>query len=120
MPRRGIIWVFVAVTFVPAATVLWLGWRLLDQDRRLETQYRQERREQAADRAVRSLQTALSDPALFRTPPAQGAILVFYPAGPALFHPESAVLSGASGCLPRLYGCEMISRMMMVSPAMLK
>ena len=25
MPRRGIIWAFVAVTFVPGATVLWLG-----------------------------------------------------------------------------------------------
>jgi signal transduction histidine kinase len=95
MPRRGIIWVFVAVMFVPAATVLWLGARLLDQDRRLETQYRQERREQAADRAVRSLQAALSDAALFRVSPTQGAILVFYPAGPALFHPESAVLPEA-------------------------
>lgn len=38
MSRRRIIAVFVAVTCVPAATVLWLGGRLLQQDRRLETQ----------------------------------------------------------------------------------
>ena len=72
MRRRRIIAVFVAITCVPAATVLWLGWRLLEQDRRLEAQQKQERREQAADRAVRSLQAALSDPALFRTSPSQG------------------------------------------------
>lgn len=30
MRRRRIIGVFVAVTCVPAATVLWLGWKLLD------------------------------------------------------------------------------------------
>ena len=96
MRRRTIISAFVAVTCVPAATVLWLGWRLLQQDRRLETQYQQERREQAADRAVRSLQAALSDPALFRNSPGPGAILVSYPAGPAMFHTESKALPEAS------------------------
>jgi signal transduction histidine kinase len=96
MPRRRIISGFVAVTCVPAATVLWLGWRLLEQDRRLETQHKQERREQAADRAVRSLQAALSDPALFQTSPGQGAILVFYPAGPVMFHAEPRALPEAS------------------------
>lgn len=96
MPRGRIIWVLVAVTCVPAATVLWLGWRLLEQDRRLEAQYRQERREQAADRAVRFLQAALSDPALFRNPPGEGATLVSYPAGPVMFQARPKALPEAS------------------------
>jgi signal transduction histidine kinase len=96
MTRRTIIAAFVAVTCVPAATVLWLGWRLLEQDRLLETQHRQERREQAADRAVRSLLAALSDPALFQNPPGEGAILVFYPAGPVMFQPDARALPEAS------------------------
>ena len=85
--RRKIIAVFVAVICVPAVTVLWAAARLLQQDRQLESQYKQERREQAADRAVRSLQAALSEPALFREAPGAGAILLSYPAGPMLFRP---------------------------------
>ena len=96
MPRRKIVWVFLAVTCVPAATMLGLGWALLEHDRRLETQYKQERREQAADRAVRSLQAVLSDPALFQTAPGAGAILVFYPSGPMMFRPEFRVFPEAS------------------------
>ena len=95
MPRGRIISVFVAVTCVPAATVLWLGGRLLEQDRQLATQQKQERREQAADRAVRSLQAVLLDPAIFRTTPGQGAILVSYPAGPVMFHAEARALPEA-------------------------
>jgi len=85
----------VAVTCAPAATVLWLGGRLLQQDRRLETQYRQDRREQAADRAVRSLQATLSEPALFQAAPGARAILIAYPGGPMLFRPESMALPEA-------------------------
>src|SRR5881296_3371576 len=95
MSRGRIIAVFVAVTCVPAATMLWLGNRLLEQDRRLETQYKQERREQATDRAVRFLQATVSDPALFRTAPGSGAILTRYPAGPKLFHVEPGTLPEA-------------------------
>jgi len=60
-----------------------------------ETQQKHERREQAADRAVRPLQTALSAPAIFQKPPGEGAVLVIYPDGPALFHAESKVLPEA-------------------------
>jgi signal transduction histidine kinase len=42
------------------------------------------------------LQATLSDPALFQTPPGRGAILVFYPAGPVMFHSESRALPEAS------------------------
>ena len=95
MSRRRIVAVVVAVTCLPAVTVLWLGARLLEQDRRLETQYKQERREQAADRAVRSLQASLSDAALFQSAPGEMAILVSYPAGPALFQTEAKRLPEA-------------------------
>src|SRR5689334_14805078 len=95
MSRRRIIAFFVAVTCVPAATVLWLGVRLYQQDQRLEIQYRQERRDQAADGAVRSLQVALSEPALFETAPGAGAALIIYPSGPMLFRPEPAPLPEA-------------------------
>jgi signal transduction histidine kinase len=93
--RRRIIVVFVAVMCVPAATVLWLAVRLLEQDRQLEAHSKQERRDQAADRVVRSLQAALSEPSLFQVTPGTGAILLAYPAGSMLFRPESAALPEA-------------------------
>src|SRR5262245_16678425 len=96
MKSRGrIIAVFVAVTCVPAVTMLLLGVRLLEQDRLLVTQYERERGEQAVDRAVRSLQAAISDPSLFQTPPAAGAILARYPDGRKLFHSEPLALAEA-------------------------
>jgi signal transduction histidine kinase len=95
MSRGRLIAVFVAVTCVPAATMLWLGSRLLQQDQRLEAQHKQESREQAADRAVRYLQAAVSDPALFQAEPAAGAVLIRYPAGPALFHTNPGSLPEA-------------------------
>src|SRR5438552_8516170 len=95
MAGRRLIAILAAVTLVPAATMLWLGSRLLQQDRRLEAQYRQERREQAADRAVRSLQVILSEAALFQTAPGAGAILVRYPACPRLFRADQSVLPEA-------------------------
>src|SRR5262249_54331984 len=95
MSRARIIAVFVAVTCVPAATMLWLGDRLLEQDRRLVTQSKQERREQAPDRGVRFLQATGSDPALSQTAPGSGAILTHYPAGPKLFHVEPGTLPEA-------------------------
>jgi signal transduction histidine kinase len=100
MPRRRIIWVLLAVTCLPAATMLGLGWRLLQQDRSLAAQYRQQQREQAADRAVRSLQAALAAPALLQTRPGAWAILVLYPGGPAMFRPDPPSLPEAP---PELY-----------------
>jgi signal transduction histidine kinase len=96
MFRRKLIWVFVAVICLPAATMLELGRRLLDQDRRLATEYQRERREQAADRTVQSLRTALSEPALFQRPAGPGAILVSYPDGPVMFRPDPAKLPEAA------------------------
>ena len=40
----------VTITVVPLATLLWLGWRLLEQDRVLERQQIQQRVDTAAPR----------------------------------------------------------------------
>ena len=51
---------FLIVTLGPASGLVWLGWKLLDQDRDLASQRLQERRERAADLAVSSLQQRLA------------------------------------------------------------
>ena len=51
---------FLIVTLGPASGLVWLGWRLLDQERDLASQRWQERRERAADLAVSSLQQRLA------------------------------------------------------------
>jgi len=59
-PSRSLIGLIVAVTVMPLATLLWLGWRLLDQDRLLEAQQAQQRIERAADLVVAALQRAIA------------------------------------------------------------
>lgn len=51
---------FFAVAAISLGALIWLGLRLLEQDRALETQRLQERREDAADRFVAALEQALS------------------------------------------------------------
>jgi hypothetical protein len=51
---------FLIVTLGPASGLVWLGWKLLDQERDLASQRWQERRERAADLAVGSLQQRLA------------------------------------------------------------
>jgi len=97
MSRRQIVWAFVAVICLPALTVLWLGSRLLSQDRDLEAQRRQESSQRAADHAVRVLQAALSDQSLFVSRPDQGAVFIAYPSGAALFRIDPDALPEASG-----------------------
>jgi len=48
-PPYGLLAAFLAVTLGPAAGLVWLGWRLLEQDRALASQRVLERRENAAD-----------------------------------------------------------------------
>jgi signal transduction histidine kinase len=52
---------FVVVAAVSAGALGWLMWLLLDQDKTVELQRRQEKLEQAADRAAAIMQAALSD-----------------------------------------------------------
>lgn len=49
----------VAVAAVSVATLVWMGVRLLTQERALEAQRLQDHREAAADRAVAALEQAL-------------------------------------------------------------
>lgn len=51
----------LAVVVPPAATLIWLGWQLLLQDRALLAQRDSERREAAIEAVVHSLQIAIAD-----------------------------------------------------------
>jgi len=100
----GLLAAFLALTLGPALGLVWLGWRLLDQDRALENQRIEERRENAAGQVVAALQGALQkseiDLAQLRAPgPGDDALIVefqpsgmrVYPSGRLLFHPPVAV-----------------------------
>jgi signal transduction histidine kinase len=57
---RGLIFLIIATTVVPLATLLWLGWRLLEQDRLLEQQQINQAVQRSADLVVSALQRALA------------------------------------------------------------
>ncbi len=59
-PPRHLLGLFLAITMALAAALGWLGWRLLAQERALETQRLQERLEPAAELAVNALQRSSS------------------------------------------------------------
>ncbi|MBI3490197.1 MAG: HAMP domain-containing histidine kinase [Acidobacteria bacterium] len=59
-PPRSLVALIVGITVVPLATLLWLGWRLLEQDRALEQQQVRQRVERGADLVVSALQRAVS------------------------------------------------------------
>lgn len=52
---------FVAITIVPAAALGWLSWRILEQDRALESQRVRERLEHSADLVVAALDRRLTE-----------------------------------------------------------
>lgn len=60
LPPRSLVALIIGITVVPLVTLLWLGWRLLEQDRLFEGQQVQQRVERAADLVVAALQRALS------------------------------------------------------------
>ncbi len=60
LPPRSLIALIIGITVVPLATLLWLGWRLLQQDRILESQQARERVDLAADLVVAALQRVIS------------------------------------------------------------
>lgn len=59
-PPRSLVALIIGITVVPLATLLWLGWRLLEQDRALEQQQVRQRVERGADLIVSALQRAVS------------------------------------------------------------
>ena len=55
-PPRNLLVLFLLVIFLPAATLIFLGVRLLEQDRALASQRQTEVLDRAADLAVRALE----------------------------------------------------------------
>jgi signal transduction histidine kinase len=60
-PPRQLIAIFALMTLVPSVLLVAFGWRLLQQDRAIGLQQLQERREQAADLVVSSLEQRLTE-----------------------------------------------------------
>jgi signal transduction histidine kinase len=71
-PPRYLLTLLLAVTFVASAALVWLGWRLLDQERAVVTQRAVERRENAADRVVAIFQRNLHELEVQLSPGASG------------------------------------------------
>jgi len=101
-PPRHLLALFLAVTLLPAAGLVWLGWRLLEQDRDLEAQRMLERRENAAELIVSALRErllaarqTLADPSRAPGLAAGDSVVVVlrpdnidvHPAARLLFHP---------------------------------
>ena len=86
-PPRDLMTLFLLVMLAPAAALLALGLRLLEQDRSIERQRLTELRESAADRAVRGLEQALATTEADlaspspRDPPDDALRVVFHPGG---------------------------------------
>lgn len=59
-PSRNTAVLFLSVSIVAVASLVWMGVSLVRQDRALEAQQQEERREAAADRVVASLEQVLS------------------------------------------------------------
>lgn len=57
---RRLILSFVLALLVPATAVVWLGVRLIEQDRAVASRQLRERRESAADRLIAGLEQAVS------------------------------------------------------------
>ncbi len=103
-PPRRLVAVFLALTMAPAAGLVWLGWRLLWQDRALEAQRAQERCEHAADvvtgaleREIAAARQVLIEPDRAATPGSSpDAVVVVlrpqgvqaYPSDRLLFYPS--------------------------------
>jgi signal transduction histidine kinase len=106
-PPRRVLGMFLAITLVPAAALAWLGWRMLEQDRALESQRAQERLEHAADRVSAALErslAALEEQLESRSPvPANAVVIVgrgneieARPPGRLLYYPVLPVAAGAA------------------------
>jgi signal transduction histidine kinase len=102
----GLLAAFLVLTLGPSLGLVWLGWRLLDQDRALENQRIEERRERAADQVVASLQRALQtselDVAQLRAPAAgDDALMVEFGASEVRAYPNGSLLFRALASGPQ-------------------
>ncbi len=112
---RHLLVLFLVVTIIPATTLAWLGWRLVEQDRALASQRVQEQLERAVDLIAADFERRLVDihellPALAASPPADlandGLIVEIgvdrievHPADRLLYRPFVAETEEAPGSL---------------------
>lgn len=91
---------FLAITLAPATALAWLSWRLLQQDRALESQRVRERLERSADLVVAALARRLGEaenqlaanPAAPAADPAGNALLVSFTSGGIEVRPGGRLL----------------------------
>jgi signal transduction histidine kinase len=103
-PPKSLLLILVLLSLVSVSAVAWFGIKLLEQDRMVQAQRRQERLEQAADRMVGALRGMLAETgerlsAWLTTPPPPGKpddgvlltveenAVTAYPAGRLLYYP---------------------------------
>ncbi len=99
---RHLLALFLAVTLLPAAALVWAGWKLFRQDRILEQQSIEKRRDVAADLIVTALQQGivatqqrLADPAARENMGEDTRVIAIDASQPALLEsPEEAFPSG--------------------------
>src|ERR1017187_4234430 len=103
-PPKSLLLILVLLSLVSVSAVGWFGFKLLEQDRMVQAQRRQERLEQAADRIAATLRGTLAETgerlsAWLTTPPPAGKpddgvllrveenSVTAYPAGRLLYYP---------------------------------
>lgn len=91
---RSLALLLLAVAVPPAATLVWLGWLLLQQDRALLAQRDFERRQVAAQTAVRSLEVSLAaaERVVFAGPVPEGMVRLVLSAERVEAQPADRVL----------------------------
>lgn len=106
-PPKSLLLILFLLTLVSVSALGWFGFKLLEQDRMVQAQQRQERLEQAADRIAATLRGTLAETGerlsawLAAPPPAgkpedgilligDGTTLSAYPSGRLLYYPAPA------------------------------
>lgn len=82
-PLHRLLTLFLAATLVPAAALVWLGWQLIDQDRRLERQRVQDALEAAASGVAAGLERELGS--------LDRSLTSLLTTGPGALHADTAV-----------------------------
>jgi signal transduction histidine kinase len=60
-PPKLLLLILFLLTLISASALAWFGWKFLEQDRAVEAQREQDRREQAADRIAATLRSVLAE-----------------------------------------------------------
>src|SRR5438067_1482422 len=94
-PPIRLVALIIGITVVPMGTLVWLGWRLVEQDRVLESQQIQQRVERGADLVVAALQRAITTSEQRLTAGSEqwpdGAVMVVFREGGVQVFPRGGV-----------------------------